>query len=479
MSLLSKKVLLEAVKGEELFTNLQLNKHFSFSMVTTDSRKVQSGCMFVPLIGEFQDGHTYVESACNSGSSVVLVCKSSLTEYSDLYKKLISAGVYIIGVDDTLHALQSAAAAYVRQFPNLIKIGITGSSGKTTTKELVSSVLSQQYSVIATEGNLNSETGLPLSVFNIKKQHEIGVFEMGMNRVGEISELADVLFPNAGIITNIGTSHIGILGTKDAIAQEKKKIFKNFSQDCAAFIPCNDSYANYLAKDVPGKIVFYGINSTQKISHITKQGLKGTSFCLDDIKVHFPLPGLYNFHDACAAISVGQYFGLTAQQIVRGLEQIKPLFGRSQIIDGYVTVIQDCYNANQESMLNSIELCDESSCTNKKIYILGDMLELGENSFQLHTQVCKRVLKSTANVVILVGKEMCKAYKTVSEKSDVPVYCIPDFSDNAIKNVKDYLSDILDENDFFLLKGSRGMRIERFTNIIASICQEQGGVLNV
>jgi UDP-N-acetylmuramoyl-tripeptide--D-alanyl-D-alanine ligase len=498
---MTKKVLIDAISGEELFANDQTNKQFSFSSVVTDSRDVQQGSLFVPLVGQNQDGHKYVEQAGKDGASVILVGKSSFSEYKEIYKNLVLIGVYIFAVENTLLALQMMAAAYVRQFPQLKKIAITGSSGKTTTKELIASVLKQKFNVVMTEGNLNSETGLPLSVFKIQKQHEVGVFEMGMNRKGEISELADVLFPNLAVITNIGTAHIGILGTKDAIAQEKKKIFKNFSNECVAFIP-NDEYKEYLSKNVPGKIVYYGMgvkNEINKvntnditnlqqnaINNVIPQGLNGTDFDLDGITVHFPLPGKYNLHDALAAIAVGKYLGLSTTQIASGIQAIKPLFGRSQVIDGYLTVVQDCYNANLDSMLQSISLCDESVSIGKKVYILGDMLELGEKAAMSHFQVCERVLESEAKLVVLVGEELCSAYKIIIENNkinqlhkNIEVYCIPVLTGDAMKKIKQVLLDFLSKNDFILLKGSRSMRLERFTDVLADICCEKGGNLNV
>jgi len=497
MSLLTKKVLIDAIGGEELFATVQKNKKFSFTSVVIDSRDVRKDSLFVPLVGQMQDGHKYVEQAQKAGASVILVNKSSLAEYQEIYKNIVSFGGYVFAVENTLRALQNLAAAYVRKFPQLKKIAITGSSGKTTTKELIASVLKQKFNIVMTEGNLNSETGLPLSVFKIQKQHEVGVFEMGMNRKGEISELADVLFPDIAVITNIGTAHIGILGSKEAIAQEKKQIFKNFSKHCVAFIP-NDENKEFLSKNVLGKIIYYGKNSNNEINkenkndvtnlqknvvnNVLEQGLNGTDFVLDGIRIHLPLPGEYNFHDALAAIAVGKYLGLTTTQIACGIESIKPLFGRSQVIEDYFTIVQDCYNANLDSMLQSIKLCDTSVVSGKKIYILGDMLELGEKSKISHLQVCERILDSDAKLVILVGEEFCSVYKSMSKSAknrfhkNITVYTFPSLSIDAIKKIKQILFDFLLKKDFILLKGSRSMRMERLTSILSDIsCEKREG----
>ncbi|HZK20295.1 MAG TPA: Mur ligase family protein, partial [Treponemataceae bacterium] len=274
MTMMCKEKLLDAVQGKELFSKRLKNKKFSFTSVVIDSNDVVAGSLFVPLLGQFQDGHIYVEAAVLKGATVVLVCSSSIEEFFSTYEKLNSLEVCIIAVENTLYALQALAAAYVREFPNLIKIAITGSSGKTTTKELIASVLKQKYNLVMTEGNLNSETGLPLSVLNIRKEHEVGVFEIGMNRTDEIAELTDVLFPHIAVITNVGTSHIGILGTKDEIAQQKKQIFKNFSNDSVAFIPEHDDYASFLAENVRGKIIYYGKRQTEGVSNPRFLGIR-------------------------------------------------------------------------------------------------------------------------------------------------------------------------------------------------------------
>ena len=220
-SLLSLDEVLLAAKG--VLLNKEVPETFCFTSVVTDSRQVSAGGLFVPLLGEKQDGHTYIPQALEKGATVVFVVKDKAkeTDYVSLFVKRYPT-VFFVAVENTLYALQHIACMYVKKFPKLIKIGITGSNGKTTTKEILAHLLSEKYSVIMNQGNLNSETGLPLSVFAIREYHEVGIFEMGMNRRGEISELASVLLPDVGVITNIGTAHIGILGSKDAIAEEKK-----------------------------------------------------------------------------------------------------------------------------------------------------------------------------------------------------------------------------------------------------------------
>ena len=239
------------------------NHENGFSSVATDSRNVLPGSLFVPLLGEFQDGHSFIPKALEAGATIVFVDQAHRDGSGSLYSVLAKRyDAAIILVENTLRALQNAAQKYVSFFPELVKIGITGSSGKTTTKEIVGSVFSEKYSVIMNEGNLNSETGLPLSVFRIRKEHEVGIFELGMNRKGEISEIAHVLSPSLALITNIGTAHIGILGTQRAIAEEKKCIFENFSDTGVGFIPENDVWTDFLSGIPRGSVRFFGPEST-------------------------------------------------------------------------------------------------------------------------------------------------------------------------------------------------------------------------
>ena len=245
-SLLTKEELLAAVKGTQLGSAA-----CSFNDVQTDSRNVSADkpCMFVPLMGEFQNGHKYIEDVLAKKASVILINKSEYDSKTAHYDELSAkyADVCFVLVENTLHALQDAAEAYVtKKCGNMILVSITGSSGKTTTKEMMVSVAKAHFGdagVAYTYGNLNSETGLPLSVFKIRGDEKIGIFEMGMNRVNEIGEISKVLKSRFGIITNIGTAHIGILGSQENIALEKRKSFAYIPANGAAVVGADDLFA--------------------------------------------------------------------------------------------------------------------------------------------------------------------------------------------------------------------------------------------
>lgn len=466
-SLLSLSETISAVCGKSVCSK-DAEKSFCFIDVTTDSRNVKEKSLFVPLVGEFQDGHAYILPALEKGASVVFVDQESYDCMDNLLLEMLEeypSAVFII-VKNTLYALQALAAFYIRKFPSLKKIGITGSSGKTTTKEIIASVLSQKYTVVMNEGNFNSETGLPLSVFKIRKHHQVGVFELGMNRKEEIAELTTILNPDFAVITNIGTAHVGMLGSRDAIAAEKKSIFSLFTDNCVAFIPKNDDYVDYLASDIKGKIVFYDCNL---VSNIKAIGLCGTEFVLNNQSMLFPLPGKGNLYDSMAAIAVAKQMDCSLSQIKAGIESVKPLFGRSQIISGDISVIQDCYNANPDSMAQALDFFSSLEIENgRKIAILGDMLELGKDSKKEHEKILYLALKSDATYVICVGKEICDATKTVDvnvdEKSKLA--CFSDVTDNGFNFISSFLNKYIQKGDVVLLKGSRGIRLERLTPVL-------------
>ena len=467
-TLLSLEELLGAVKGTRVLGPDSL----VFLSVATDSRVVGDKCLFVPLIGEKQDGHAYIPDALAAGASVVFVERKHYKEQKDLYSGLSAKypmGVFI-AVEDTLGALQHAAARYVEKFPRLIRIGITGSSGKTTTKEIAATILSERYRVVATEGNLNSETGLPLSVFKIRAEHEVGIFEMGVNREHEMDELAFVLKPQAAIVTNIGTAHIGKFGSRDAIAHEKAKIFSYFKGrgENVAVIPFDDDYAKLLAREAKGNVVYYGINAHDStVRFVADRGLAGTEFSIAGQRALFPLPGMHNFKNALAAIVLAQSLGLSASEIIRGAQKVQPLFGRSQIVRGTYTIVQDCYNANPDSMQKAVAFASSVPDVKRRIFVLGDMLELGDEAEASHRAIGTCAAQSTASVVVFVGPLMKEAFLAAEKAGGTAkLYYVEEFDDSAMSKVAKIVKKAAKKGDLILLKASRGMALERIVPLL-------------
>jgi len=438
-------------------------KNEGFSSVAIDSRKVRPGALFVALRGNALDGHKFVDAAFGAGASGAMVAVSALQNPAfDLTGLAQKWNRVLIAVEDTLKALQNAAGAYLRQFSNLVRIGITGSSGKTTTKEIASAIIGQEKSVVMNEGNLNSETGLPLSVFEVRQNHQVGIFEAGMNRPGEIADLAAVLNPNLALITNIGSAHIGILGSRRAIAEEKKKIFSRFTGANTALVPENDDYRDFLAKDINGKVVFYGPSSLGPLGEIRDMGLHGTEIVWEGKSVRFGLPGKFNLANALAATALALELGISAGSIRSGIESVKPLFGRGEILYGRTTVIRDCYNSNPESVEEALDFCDSLEWPGRRIYVMGSMLELGDASEKAHADLGRRLASCKAGMVFLFGEEIQAAAETMKKEAAGLL--------SLYTKDRDELSRALDSSvksgDLVLLKGSRGCELETLTAML-------------
>ena len=442
--------------------------NWHFSSVQTDSRLVEKDTLFVPLIGEFQDGHKYIPQAVEKGASCVFICLSNYEKNPAFFNEIHNSNpeVNFIAVENTLTALQKAAGKYVEKFPSLIKVAVTGSSGKTTTKEILAAVLARKYRVVTNKGNLNSETGLPLSVFNIRKEHETGVFEMGMNRENEIGEISAVLKAHYAIVTNIGTAHIGLLGSRDNIAREKAKVFDHFDSQSTGVIPFDDDYAEFLEKQIRGKCIHYG-KDTDSVKFIADLGLKGTEFSVGKNRAVLKLPGKYNYKNALGAIALCQELGVSDSEIAQGINDLEPMFGRSQVIEDKYTIVQDCYNANPDSMEKSIEFVSSVTSGEKKIFVLGDMLELGADSEKEHEKTGIMAAESSADKVFFVGTEMENAYKAACKKSsgDRFVYC-SEKTDDALMTISLEIKKEFSEHSIVLIKASRGMGLERLTKFL-------------
>ena len=461
----------ELVSGTSGFA-LENGADCYFTNVVTDSRNVCKNSMFVPLVGEFQNGHKYIPQALEAGASVVLLNKAELSEKGSLYEKIASENpsALFIAVENTLHGLQDAAEKYVEKFTDLTKVSITGSSGKTTTKEMMVSVVKQHYGedfVVHTQGNLNSETGLPLSVFNIRKAHKIGVFEMGMNRENEIGEISKVLKSQYGIITNIGTAHIGILGSKENIAREKRKSLDYIPSNGAAFVPANDEFADFCTENVKGKIVKFGADNTDKgrwsIQLIKDDGLFGINFKINGVNVKLPLSGQHNYYDALAVVECAEELGISEEEIKAGLESMKSVSGRMETTSfqahngAEITVIKDCYNANPDSMDKLLTFVDKLDNGGRKLLVLGDMKELGANAKEAHQAVGQKILEVKPDYTFLVGNEMKAAYELIKNRPNV--FWFEKNTDDVFDLIVKTINHAVKKNDIVVLKGSNSMNL--------------------
>ena len=466
-SLLDLNTLLQACGGTVIGSAAECH----FTSVVTDSRNVVKDSLFVPLVGEFQNGHKYIPQAVQNGASVVFVNRNENTEgISSL------ASVVFIAVENTLHALQTAAKAYAQKVAaDMIRVSITGSSGKTTTKEMLVNVCKAHFGenkVAYTKGNFNSETGLPLSMFQIRGDEKIGIFEMGMNRVDEIGEISAVWQSQYGIITNIGNAHIGILGSRENIAREKRKSFEYIPSNGAAFVPAQDDFADFCTENVSGKVIRFGKNIPESVSgvkFIKSLGLKGTLFSLDGIEITLPLSGEYNYQNALGVIALAKEIGITAGEIKTGLEAMSAVNGRMEIKDVCLksgvkaVIVCDCYNANPDSMEKVIEFCASDTTCTQKLFVLADMKELGAESEKAHTQIGRAVAAADAQLVILAGPEMKAAAGVLGDKAEYFEENNEEFYVAAARLILDTAKD----GCLVLIKGSHSMALEKIIPLIA------------
>jgi UDP-N-acetylmuramoyl-tripeptide--D-alanyl-D-alanine ligase len=430
----------------------------AFSSVCIDSRNVKKGALFFAIEGN-RDGHNYVKNAFEAGASGAVVSSSKLEQFN-LLQIAADAGKELIIVDKTLKGLQDSARVYLEKFPSLIKVGITGSNGKTTTKECAFSMITREKKAVMNRGNLNSETGLPLSVFEVRECHEVGIFEQGTNRKGEIYETTSVLKPNIALITNIGGAHIEKFGGKDGIYREKKDIFSFLAKNDTALIPEDDEYKEKLADGVNGKVSYYGMSTFSELEDIRPLGLEGSEIHWSGQAIHFNIPGSHSVYDAIAAIAIAKELKISNDAIKEGLENVKPLFGRQEILRGRCTVINDCYNANSESTRKSIEFFESIEWKGRKVLCIGGMLELGDESEIAHLKIARLLSRSNADMVFIFGKEMAGADHFLKNSGKKYIYT------TDMDELKEAMARYVRNNDLILLKASRFYALERLCGML-------------
>ena len=418
-----------------------------------DSRLAVTGSLFVALPGERVDGHAFVDDAVTRGAVAAIVHSDQLESVSEA----VYGSVLLLPVDDTLAALQALATWWRAQFPELLRIGITGSNGKTTTKDLVASILSQTAPTISSRGNYNSDIGMPVELLRIREKHRFGVFEAGMNRPGEIGELAQLLEPNVGVITNVGSAHVGMVGSRRRIAEEKKAIFSCFDGSQTAVVPASGEFSRFLAEGVNGKVVKHSAAAAGAI-RIGETTVEGTTIGLKEGAIHLNLPGSHMVHNAIAAITVARLLEVPFESIRAGIEAAKPAFGRSEIVRGRVTVIQDCYNANPESMGSALAMLRDISGDSRAVAILGAMKELGQESTALHRTLYRQASDAGLDEVWFVGAEFQEA--DLDDRAGIRWFADDDWEglERAVRGVEDGAT--------VLVKGSRLLELERLTPVL-------------
>ena len=351
-----------------------------FSCVSTDSRRVEQGCLFIPLVGERFDGHTYLTQALESGAAGCLC--------SRLPEALVP-GKFYVQVEDTLRALGQLAGWYREKFPIPV-VQITGSAGKTTTKEMIASVLSQRYNTLRTEGNFNNDIGAPLTLLRLMPEHQAAVIETGMNHFGEIRYLGEMVRPDIAVITNVGDAHIENLGnTRQGILRAKCEIFENLTPEGIAVLNGDDELLNTVT--LPQTILRCGVGDgcDVRVTDIDDRGLEGVACTVTIEGEHYRLttsaPGRYMIYPMAMAAAIGRRLGLTGEEIAAGVAAYTTVGSRMHLIrlPGERLVIDDCYNANPQSMAEGLRMLAASPAQHR-VAVLGDMGELGQLTAQAH-----------------------------------------------------------------------------------------------
>ncbi len=417
--------------------------------ITTDSRKATSG-LFVPLKGENFDGHAFLESAFKNGA------EAAVSEVD------FDGGKNVIKVEDTYKAIRDIAEVYKQKYP-VKTVAIIGSVGKTTTKDMVAGVLKTEKNTQKTQGNFNNHLGVPLTVFTVEKEHEALVLEMGMSHFGEISALAKIGKPDIAVMTNIGTSHIENLGSKENIFRAKAEVLENFTKDNLLIANGDDEFLSKAGALGEFKTVYYGIENPDNnvfAENIKNLGADGVAFTICDgekrLEAKVLTPGIHNVYNALAAYCVGKAMGIEDKNITEGLKNCEMTKMRLEIEElSGMKIIKDYYNAAPDSIKASLAVLSDLE-SKRKIAVLGDVLEMGEFAKEAHLALGDAVLKNKADVLITAGENA----KLIAERA-VELGLSESFSFDTTEEAAEFVKDYVKPGDAVLIKASHGMHFEK------------------
>ncbi|MFH1623959.1 MAG: UDP-N-acetylmuramoyl-tripeptide--D-alanyl-D-alanine ligase [Pseudomonadota bacterium] len=429
----------------------------SFRDISTDSRTVTPGELFVALKGERFDGHNFIQQAYEKGAHGVIVRRGFQGD-----KKYNGRGT-IIEVEDPLRALGDIARFWRLKHPIPV-VGVTGSNGKTTTKEMIGSILGIPFNVLKTEGNFNNLVGLPLTLLRLGQKDEVAVLEMGTNARSEIKRLSEISVPNIAVITNIGQAHLQGLGSVEEVMEEKGQLFKVLREDSFAIVNEDDPRVITLASQCKCRKVSFGMRSkadlTAKDVSISDAG--GVTFRLSrgekGITISLPLYGGFNVYNALAAAGVAQSLGVGLEVIKEGLERFKPPPGRMEVLEsnGY-TIVNDSYNANPDSMEQALRTLVRVKGAGRGVAVLGDMLELGEFTELAHMQIGRLVSQLGIDYLFTLGQNSTGIARGAIE-GGMNVENV--YMENGYQEIVSKLKAVVAKGDCILVKGSRAMRME-------------------
>jgi UDP-N-acetylmuramoyl-tripeptide--D-alanyl-D-alanine ligase len=461
--------IVDATGGEVVLNGLKQE----FSGICIDSRKMTPDDLFVAIKGERHDGHDFISEVVSAGGRGIICRKSRMDRLPmDLMRR---EKVGLVAVEDTVKAL-GGLARRSRTTAGIKVAAVTGSNGKTTTKEMTAAVLGVKYRVLATPGNLNNEIGVPLTLFGIDPLHQWAVLELGMNHPGEIRNLARICLPDVGVLTNIGPSHLEGLGSLEAVANAKGELLEELNPMGTAVLNADDPWILAMSRNTPASICLYG-RSEQ--AQVRAEGVvdNGSHVFFDlvvpgeRIAIDLPLPGIFMISNALAASAVGYLCGLTASEIKQGLEKIKPLKGRLNIhaTGRGIHLIDDTYNANPYSTGAAISALASLRKGGRSALVLGDMLELGGQTDRLHREIGKVAFESGIDRLFLTGEYASMVAAGAMGSGMRPADLVVGTKADILLALKRWMQP----GDWVLIKGSRSTQME---SIVQQVLHDDAGL---
>ncbi len=429
--------------------------------VSIDSREVMPGDIFIPIIGKNNDGHNFIEEAVNNGADAVIVDRA-VKSYPHLA---------IILVKDTTRALQDLAHYYRMRFFDLKVIGVTGSAGKTTSKDMIAAVIAERYDILKTGGNYNNHIGLPLTLFKLSGKEDFAVLEMGMSGLGEIKLLSNIAFPKYGVVTNVGPAHLKQLGSVTKVAEAKSELIESLPKDGTAFLNYDDNNTRKMAENFPGRTVFFGFQAgadyqAVKSEYITEESRHYFTVLNSNKKYDFYLrkPGQHNIYNALPAVAIGFEMGLNKEEIQNGLDRIKYSSLRMDIfeLENKSIIINDTYNANPLSMRAALDVLSDLN-GRRKIAVLGGMLELGERKSSAHFKIGDYLYQQDYDILLTVGQPaniIAEGAINAGMNEDDVILC------SGNREAAENLLHIISADDLILIKGSRANKMEEIVEIL-------------
>jgi UDP-N-acetylmuramoyl-tripeptide--D-alanyl-D-alanine ligase len=447
----------------------ELEPNFNRDTIATgfsiDSRTINAGEVFFAVKGERFDGHDFVPQAFEKGAVAAVVSKNRLDTIKDRRTGTLAQPTSLVfPVDDTLLALQLLAQAVRRQWAKTL-IGVTGSAGKTTTKEAIAHVLATKFRVHKSEGNFNNHFGLPLMLLKLEPGHDCAVVEMGMSHSGEITALAQSAQPNIGVVTNVAPVHLEFFKDISEIARAKYELVESLPANGTAVLNADDQYVSQFGRDFKGKVVTYGnaLTANVRAEHVQARGQQGSEFEVvaagRRANAALPLVGAHNIHNALAAVAVALEQGISLPTAVEALAELRPADKRGQVVRiGNITVINDCYNSNPKA-LNAMVDALANMPANRRIVVAGEMLELGPMGESMHADSGRYMAERKVDLVLGV-RGLAEHLVSAANKAGVRAEFVP-----SAEQAGEWLAREARDGDVVLLKASRGVKLEKALEI--------------